>query len=81
MSVIIKTDEQGTIWGYADANSTIVAQFEYDAWGNILSATSSVPVLVANLFAAGLSFFAFYFAETAVGIPYIQLMEVLDDAA
>lgn len=26
----------------------IVAQFEYDAWGNILSATSAVPVLARN---------------------------------
>ena len=26
----------------------IVARFEYDAWGNILSATSSVPALAVN---------------------------------
>ena len=42
------TDVQGTIWGYVDANNSIVAQFEYDAWGNILSATSSVPALAVN---------------------------------
>ena len=42
------TDVQGTIWGYADANNAIVARFEYDAWGNILSATSSVSELVRN---------------------------------
>ena len=34
MSVIIKPDVQGTVWGYADANNAIVAHFEYDAWGN-----------------------------------------------
>jgi len=28
--------------------SAIVARFEYDAWGNILSATSSVPALAVN---------------------------------
>ena len=42
------TDVQGTIWGYVDANNSIVAQFEYDAWGNTLSATSSVPALARN---------------------------------
>ena len=41
-------DVQGTIWGYADANNAIVASFTYDAWGNILSATSSVPALASN---------------------------------
>ena len=42
------TDVQGTVWGYVDANNSIVARFEYDAWGNILSATSSVPALARN---------------------------------
>ena len=42
------TDVQGTVWGYADANNNIVACFSYDAWGNILSSTSSVPALVTN---------------------------------
>ena len=27
---------------------SVVARFEYDAWGNILSATSSVPALARN---------------------------------
>ena len=48
MSVIIKPDVQGTVWGYADANNAIVAHFEYDDWGNILSAPSSVPALARN---------------------------------
>ena len=42
------TDVQGTIWGYVDSSNSIVARFEYDAWGNILSATSSVPALATN---------------------------------
>ena len=42
------TDVQGTVWGYVDSQNTIVARFEYDAWGNILSATSSVPALATN---------------------------------
>jgi len=42
------TDVQGTVWGYVDANNGIVARFEYDAWGNILSSTSSVPALARN---------------------------------
>ena len=42
------TDVQGTVWGYVDASNNIVASFTYDAWGNILSATSSVPALARN---------------------------------
>ena len=42
------TDVQGTIWGYVEADNSIVARFEYDAWGNILSSTSSVPALATN---------------------------------
>ena len=42
------TDVQGTVWGYADSSNSIVARFEYDAWGNILSATSSIPALARN---------------------------------
>ena len=42
------TDVQGTVWGYVDSSNSIVARFEYDAWGNILSATSSVPALARN---------------------------------
>ena len=41
----------------------------------------ALSVLVANLFDASLSFFAFYFAEAADGVPAVHLMEVLDDAA
>ena len=42
------TDLQGTVWGYVDSANNIVARFDYDAWGNILSATSSVPALARN---------------------------------
>ena len=42
------TDVQGTVWGYVDANNNIVARYEYDAWGNILSSTSSIPALARN---------------------------------
>ena len=42
------TDIQGTVWGYADSANNIVARFDYDAWGNILSATSTVPTLATN---------------------------------
>ena len=42
------TDVQGTIWGYVDANNTIVARFVYDACGNILSSTSFVLALATN---------------------------------
>ena len=42
------TDVQGTVWGYVEADNSIVARFEYDAWGNILSSTSSVPALARN---------------------------------
>ena len=42
------TDIQGTVWGYVDSATNIVARFEYDAWGNILSAISSVSALARN---------------------------------
>ena len=41
----------------------------------------ALSVLVANLFDASLSFFAFYFADAADGVPSVHLVEVLDDAA
>ena len=31
------TDIQGTIWGYVDSQNNIVAYWQYDAWGNIIS--------------------------------------------
>ena len=43
-----RTNVRGTVWGYVDSSNSIVARFEYDAWGNILSSTSSVPALARN---------------------------------
>ena len=40
------TDIQGTVWGYADSANNIVARWTYDAWGNVLSESCSVPSLV-----------------------------------
>ena len=31
------TDVQGTVWGYADEQGSVVARWTYDAWGNVLS--------------------------------------------
>ena len=31
------TDIQGTVWGYADSQNSVVARWTYDAWGNVLS--------------------------------------------
>ena len=31
------TDVQGTVWGYVDAQNNVVANWQYDAWGNVLS--------------------------------------------
>ena len=31
------TDVQGTVWGYVDAQNNIVARWQYDAWGKVLS--------------------------------------------
>ena len=41
----------------------------------------ALAVLVANLFGAGLSSFAFYFADAPDGVPSFDLVEVPDDAA
>ena len=39
------TDIQGTVWGYADSQNNLVARWTYDAWGNVLSETCTVPAL------------------------------------
>ena len=39
------TDIQGTVWGYADSANNVVARWTYDAWGNVLSETCTVPAL------------------------------------
>ena len=31
------TDIQGTVWGYVDGNNNVVARWQYDAWGNVIS--------------------------------------------
>ena len=31
------TDIQGTVWGYVDAQNNVVASWQYDAWGNVIS--------------------------------------------
>ena len=41
----------------------------------------ALAVLVANLFGAGLSFFAFYFVDAPDGVASFDLVEVQDDAA
>ena len=39
------TDIQGTVWGYADSQNNVIARWTYDAWGNVLSETCTVPAL------------------------------------
>ena len=39
------TDVQGTVWGYADSSNDVVARWTYDAWGNVLDESVSVPAL------------------------------------
>ena len=39
------TDVQGTVWGYADSSNSVVARWTYDAWGNVLDESVSVPAL------------------------------------
>ena len=41
------TDIQGTIWGYVDSQNNVVARWQYDAWGNIIDETVSVPALAS----------------------------------
>ena len=31
------TDVQGTVWGYVDAQNNVGANWQYDAWGNVIS--------------------------------------------
>ena len=31
------TDIQGTVWGYVDSQNNVVARWQYDAWGNVIS--------------------------------------------
>ena len=39
------TDVQGTVWGYVDSQNSIVARWQYDAWGNVVDEEVSVPAL------------------------------------
>lgn len=39
------TDIQGTVWGYVDSANNVVARWTYDAWGNVLNESVSVPAL------------------------------------
>ena len=39
------TDVQGTVWGYVDSSNSVVARWLYDAWGNVLDESVSVPAL------------------------------------
>ena len=41
------TDIQGTVWGYVDSQNNVVARWQYDAWGNIIDGTVSVPALAS----------------------------------
>ena len=41
------TDVQGTVWGYVDSQNNIVARWQYDAWGNVVDESVSVPALAA----------------------------------
>lgn len=39
------TDIQGTVWGYAHSANNVVARWTYDAWGNVLDESVSIPAL------------------------------------
>ena len=39
------TDVQGTVWGYVDSSNDTVARWQYDAWGNVVDESVSVPAL------------------------------------
>ena len=39
------TDVQGTVWGYVDSSNAVVARWQYDAWGNVVDESVSVPAL------------------------------------
>ena len=43
------TDVQGTVWGYVDSQNNIVARWEYDAWGNVLSEEIDSSAALARL--------------------------------
>ena len=42
------TDHQNTVHGFVDATGSLVAHFVYDAWGNVLESSVSVPALADN---------------------------------
>ena len=41
------TDIQGTVWGYIDSQNNVVARWQYDAWGNVVDESVSVPALAS----------------------------------
>lgn len=42
------TDHQNTVHGFVDATGALVARYVYDAWGNILESSVSIPALADN---------------------------------
>ena len=40
-------DIQGTVWGYVDSQNNVVARWRYDAWGNVVDESVSVPELAS----------------------------------
>lgn len=42
------TDHQNTVHGFVDSTGALVAHYVYDAWGNILQSSVSVPALANN---------------------------------
>lgn len=40
-------DIQGTVWGYVDSQNNVVARWQYDAWGNVVDESVSVPALAS----------------------------------
>lgn len=42
------TDHQNTVHGFVDASGALVAHYVYDAWGNLLESSVSVPALADN---------------------------------
>ena len=41
------TDIRGTVWGYIDSQNNVVARWQYDAWGNVVDESVSVPALAS----------------------------------
>lgn len=63
------TNAQGDVLGFCDSAGNKVAEYEYDAWGNVISTTDTTAIGIANLNPIR---YRGYYYDTDTGLYYLQ---------